>query len=180
MVHTNFSKDAGTVKSRGFEVSANANITKSLKVVASYTFEDVRFGKSTNTDKIYYPLTNSNGAYVSEKGKFVPYVPRNMFNVFADYTFRKSLLSGFGVNGGVRYVGFTYSDNVESYKVPSYFLFDIGAHYDFGSAVSMLRGLKAQVAISNLTNKYYESGCYRRLCYLGQGRRIYGNLMYNW
>ncbi|MFT8645208.1 MAG: TonB-dependent siderophore receptor [Gluconacetobacter sp.] len=180
MVHTNFSKDAGTVKSRGFEVSANANITKSLKVVASYTFEDVRFGKSTNTDQIYYPFTDSYGAYVSEKGKFVPYIPRNMFNVFADYTFRNSPLSGFGVNGGVRYVGFTYSDNVESYKVPSYFLFDIGAHYDFGSVTPTLRGLKAQLAISNLTNKYYASGCNTNLCYLGQGRRVYGNLTYSW
>lgn len=180
MIHTNFEKDAGTVKSRGFEVSANANITKSLKVVASYTFEDVRFGKSTNTDQIYYPSTDSYGASVNEKGKFVPYIPRNMFNVFADYTFRNSPLSGFGVNGGVRYVGFTYSDNVESYKVPSYFLFDIGAHYDFGSVTPTLRGLKAQLAISNLTNKYYASGCNTNLCYLGQGRRLYGNLTYSW
>lgn len=181
LVHSGgYSVDGGTVKSQGFEVSANANITKNLKLVASYTFEDVRFGRSSNADQSYNPITGSYGASVGESGKFVPYVPRNMLNIFADYTFANKSLSGFGINGGIRYVGTTYSDYIESYKTPDYILFDVGAHYDFGRRVPELEGLRAQLSISNLTNKYYVTSCATYQCYIGQGRRVYGNLIYNW
>ncbi|MBV1829056.1 TonB-dependent receptor [Komagataeibacter sp. AV436] len=79
-----------------------------------------------------------------------------------------------------RYTGFTYTDNVESFKTRPYILFDAGVHYDFGQTIPFLRGLTAQVAMSNLANTYYETRCSKTVCYLGQGRRIYGNLTYNW
>ncbi|GAN61700.1 ferric siderophore receptor [Acetobacter cibinongensis] len=180
LVHTNYSADAGTVRSQGFELSANANITRNLRLVASYTFEDVRFRKNNLTAKPYNPVTMTYGSPVSEENKFVPQLPRNMVNMFVDYTFKDNFARGFGVNGGVRYVGSTYAGYVEAYKVPSYVLFDIGAHYDFGEATSVLKGLRAQLAVSNLTNKYYVTACGTYQCYLGQGRRVYGNLTYNW
>ena len=182
-VYTSFQTDAGTVRSRGFEVSANANITKDLRLIASYSYTDTRFGKSNLTQTTW---CNSVDDYCSptetrsEAGRVVPYVPRNMFSVFADYTIPKSIAKGLGVNWGMRYIGSTYGDYVESFKVPSYILFDIGAHYDFGQQFSSLKGLHAQLAISNLTNKYYVTSCYQDLCNLGQGRRVYGNLTYNW
>ncbi|MCP1216832.1 TonB-dependent siderophore receptor [Acetobacter orientalis] len=180
LVHTNYSADAGTVRSQGFELSANANITRDLRLVASYTFEDVRFRKNNLTAKPYNTVTMTYGSPVSEENKFVPQVPRNMVNMFVDYTFKDNFARGFGVNGGVRYVGSTYAGYVEAYKIPSYVLFDIGAHYDFGEAISVLKGLRAQLAVSNLTNKYYVTACGTYQCYLGQGRRVYGNLTYNW
>lgn len=182
-VHTDYSADAGQVKSQGFEVAANANITKDLRVIASYSFTDVRFANSNNTNTVFCPETGkacSPTVTRSEQGKFVPYVPRNMFSVFADYKLPKKLVRGLGINWGMRYIGFTYADDVESYKVPSYVLFDVGAHYDFGDQFPILRGLRAQLAMSNITNKYYETSCSRGGCYLGQGRRVYGNLTYNW
>lgn len=100
--------------------------------------------------------------------------------MFADYTIPKNIVKGLGVNWGMRYIGYTYGNYVESFKVPSYILFDIGAHYDFGEQFSSLKGFHAQLAISNLTNKYYVTSCYQGLCNLGQGRRVYGNLTYNW
>lgn len=180
LIHTGYSSDAGTVRSQGFEVSANTNITKNLKLVASYTYEDVRFRKNNLTNRTADPTTLTYGPEVGEDGKFVPYVPRNMFNIFADYTFHDTPLKGFGINGGVRYTGFTYSDYVESYKVPAYYLFDIGAHYDFGDMTPALKGLRAQLAISNLTNKYYVTACAIAQCYLGYARKFYGNITYNW
>lgn len=180
-VHTDYELDGGRVKSQGFEVSANANITRDLRLLASYTYTDIRFGKSNLTDQKYNPNTNSYyGGAVAEEGKFVPQVPRNMFSIFFDYTVPKAWIRGLGVNWGMRYVGFNYADNVESYKAPAYALFDVGAHYDLGEATPLLRGLKAQLAISNLTNKYYITTCTTGSCYLGQGRRVYGNLTYNW
>ncbi|WP_225578732.1 TonB-dependent siderophore receptor [Novacetimonas hansenii] len=180
-VHTNFSSDAGRVRSQGFEVSANANITKDLRFIASYSYTDVRYATTNQTAKRFNPYTGARyGAAISQSGMSVPYVPRNMASGFFDYTFPKNVFDGFGVNWGARYVGFTYIDSVESFKSPAYVLFDVGAHYDFGKALSSLKGLKAQLAISNLTNKYYTASCSTSSCYLGQGRRVYGNLTYNW
>ena len=81
----------------------------------------------------------------------------------------------------LRYGGSTCSDAVNSFKIPDRLLFDIGAHYDFGQGLSTLKGLRAQVAISHLTTKYYITSCGGTYsCHLGQGRKIYGNLTYDW
>lgn len=99
LVHTGHSEDAGRVRSQGFELSANANVTRSLKLVASYTYEDVRFAKTT-TGKKRFDLDSGStyGEKVNETGMFVPYIPRNMVNAFADYTFNGGIFSGFGIN----------------------------------------------------------------------------------
>ncbi|MBT0676909.1 TonB-dependent siderophore receptor [Komagataeibacter oboediens] len=178
--HSGFSSDVGKVRSQGFEVSANTNVTKDLRLVASYTYTDIRFAKTNQTAQRVDVYGNSYGNAVSETGKVVPQMPRNMFSVFADYTVPTSFAKGLGINLGMRYVGSTYVDNVESFKTPSYILFDIGAHYDFGQAIPVLKGLKGQLAVSNLTNKYYVTSCDTSFCYTGQGRRLYGNLTYNW
>lgn len=176
-----FEEDAGRVRSQGFEVAANANVTKDLRLIASYTYTDIRFAKTNDTLKRTNPLTGSSyGEKVSEQGKVVPQIPRNMFSVFADYTVPSSFAKGLGINWGLRYVGYSYATNVESFKVPSYILFDMGAHYDVGQAIPALRGLKAQISVSNLTNRYYVTSCSGSFCYTGQGRRLYGNLTYNW
>lgn len=180
LTHTGYSDDAGRVRSQGFEVSANANVTKDLRLIASYSFADVRFNKNNLFAHKADPYTGTSGALTAEAGKFVPQIPRNMFSVFADYTIPSTIMKGLGFNWGLRYVGSTYATNVESYKIPSYILFDVGAHYDLGAATPLLRGLKAQLAMSNLTNAYYVTACGNFNCYLGQGRRVYGNLTYNW
>lgn len=181
LVHTGFSSDAGRVRSQGFEVSANANITQNLRMIASYTYTDMRFAKTNATAQPTNPLTGSAyGSAISEEGKVVPQVPRNMFSIFADYTVPSTFAKGLGINWGMRYTGYSYATNVESFKVPSYILFDIGAHYDFGQMFPSLTGLRAQLSVSNLTNKYNVTSCSGNLCYTGQGRRLYGNLTYNW
>mgnify|MGYP000847615897 CR=1 FL=1 len=180
-VHSGYQDDGGRVRSQGFEVAANANITRDLRVVASYSFTDLRYAKTDKTSKRYDPYTDSSyGSAISQSGMSVPYVPKNMFSVFADYTIPFRPLRGFGINGGMRYTGTTYGDSVESFKNPAYLLFDIGAHYDFGAALPSLKGLKAQLSVSNLTNKYYTVACSTWACNLGQGRKVYGNLTYNW
>lgn len=182
LIHAGYSEDAGRVKSQGFEVSANANITRDLRVLASYSYTDARFAKSNLTSRKYNPYIGEfYGEAISQEGKSVPQTPRNMFSVFFDYNLPKAWARGFGINWGLRYVGFNYAGNVESFKTPAYVLFDVGAHYDFGEVLPALRGLKAQLAMSNLTNKYYITTCGAGgTCYIGQGRRVYGNLTYNW
>lgn len=179
-LHPNYSADAGRVRSRGFEVSARANLTDDLRLIASYSYDEATY-LSTNVSDEQDFADGTTGLTVSEKGKYIEEVPRNLVSAFLDYTPPSRFFKGFGINGGVRYVGSTFADAVNSFKVQSYTLFDIGAHYDFGQATPMLKGLRAQLAISNLTNKYYITSCGGTYsCYIGQGRRVYGNLSYSW
>lgn len=162
-------------------MSANANVTKDLRLVASYSFNDIRYANSNRTEQKYDPYTDwGYGPNVSEKGKPVEQTPRNMFSIFADYSIPSGIFKGLGINWGMRYVGYTYGDEVSSYKVPSYILFDVGARYNFEKVFPTLKGLTAQLSMSNLTNKYYEASCYSNVCYLGEGRKVYGNLAYRW
>ncbi|MCP1197690.1 TonB-dependent siderophore receptor [Acetobacter senegalensis] len=175
--------DAGTVTSKGVELSAHANITKDLHLTASYSFNDMRVTKSdTMVDR--YDMAGNDLGQVREQGKYVGGLPRNMVNMFVDYTPPARVFQGFGINFGVRYIGFTWAGNGESYKVPAYILFDAGAHYDFGRLSPILKGLTGQLAMSNLANTRYVGSCGTGVgggtCYYGQGRRVYGNLSYSW
>ncbi|MBV1838409.1 TonB-dependent siderophore receptor [Acetobacter estunensis] len=180
-VNPGYQVDAGTVVSKGVELSAHANITKDLHLTASYSFNDTRVAKSDTVEDRTDIYGNVLGE-VSEKGKYISGLPRNMVNMFIDYTPPVRVLHGFGLNFGVRYIGYTYADNANSFKAPAYTLFDVGAHYDFSALTPTLKGLKAQLAISNLTNKRYVTSCSGGggACYYGQGQRIYGNLSYSW
>ncbi|MBO1324463.1 TonB-dependent siderophore receptor [Acetobacter sp. TBRC 12305] len=175
--------DAGTVVSKGIEVSAHANVTKNLRLTASYSFVDAKVTKSdTSVDR--YDMYGNDLGLVPEQGKYLDSVPRNMVNMFADYTLPRSVLPGFGINFGARYIGWTYSDSANSYKLPPHIIFDAGAHYDFGQASPVLKGLSARLAMSNLADTRYLASCssngYGGTCYYGQGRRVYGNISYSW
>ncbi|NSL91570.1 TonB-dependent siderophore receptor [Acetobacter syzygii] len=180
-VNSGYQTDAGTVVSKGVELSAHANITKDLHLTASYSFNDTRVTKS-DTVEVQRDFYGNSIGEVSEKGKYISGLPRNMVNMFVDYTPPTRLFHGLGVNFGIRYIGYTYADNANSFKAPAYTLFDVGAHYDFFALTPTLKGLKAQLAISNLTNKRYVTSCTGGggACYYGQGQRIYGNLSYSW
>lgn len=181
--HLGYEADAGTVVSKGVEFSAHANVTHDLRVTASYSFNNTRVTKSNNmVDK--YSMTGASLGEVSQQGMYIGSLPRNMMSVFADYTLPRKIFRGFGINFGARYVGWTYADNAQSYKVPPYILFDAGAHFDFENVSPSLKGLRAQLAMSNLANTRYVTSCgsssYGGMCYYGQGRRVYGNISYSW
>ncbi|MEW9297977.1 TonB-dependent siderophore receptor [Acetobacter oryzifermentans] len=179
--YSGYEVDAGTVISKGVELSANANITKDIHLTASYSFNDMRVGKSDTMEDRTDIYGNVLGE-VSESGKYVGGVPRNMVNMFVDYTPSGKTFLGLGMNFGVRYIGSTFADNANSFKAPAYTLFDIGAHYDFGKIFHKLNGLKIQMSMSNLANTRYITSCTGGggACYYGQARRVYGNISYSW
>ncbi|MFS8368511.1 TonB-dependent siderophore receptor [Acetobacter oryzifermentans] len=171
--------DGGTAVSQGVELSAHANIMKDLRVTASYSFDDMRYTRTNKTVRSYDIYGNPLNK-VSLQGKYLNAYPRNMANMFVDYTLPRDIFHGLGVNFGVRYVGFTYADTANSFKIPAYILFDVGAHYDFSNISSAFSGLKISLAMSNLTNKRYVGSCSTDQCYYGQARRVYGNISYSW
>lgn len=100
-VRTNYSADAGRVRSEGFELSANANVTHDLKLVASYTYDNATY-LDTNDSSEQNFADGTKGALVSQKGKYIQSVPRNMVSALADYTLPAKMFRGFGINGGLR------------------------------------------------------------------------------
>jgi iron complex outermembrane receptor protein len=100
-----------------------------------------------------------------------------------DYTFQSGPLAGFGFGGGVRYVGSSYGDNINSAAmiVPAYTLGDLAVHYDLAGASPQLKGWKLAVNMTNITDKTYVSGCASSAqCFYGNGRTTLGTVRYQW
>lgn len=60
--HPGYEADAGTVVSKGVELSAHANVTKDLRLTASYSFNETRVTKITNTVVLRDMLGNNLGS----------------------------------------------------------------------------------------------------------------------
>jgi iron complex outermembrane receptor protein len=162
-----FSLQTDDARSRGFEFEARGNITRELEVIAAYTKIDPVITKS---------LVPAN------LGKYLNGVPLDQGSLWAKYTWFDGSLAGLGVGGGVRYVGESYGDAVNSFVIPSYTLFDASISYDLAYARADLKGWKAQINATNLADKYYTVSCLTGLpyCGLGTSRTILGTLKYSW
>ena len=115
-------------------------------------------------------------------GKNLQAVPENQASLWAKYTWYDGPLAGFGLGAGIRYVGESFGDATNSFVIPSYTLVDASISYDLAYARPDLRGWKAQVNVTNLTDEYYVASCLTGLAYcgLGTGRTVLGTLKYSW
>lgn len=140
----------GEVSSRGIELEAQHDFGNGLALRASATKMDVEI-----TDDIDSTLI----------GK-TPYVTiEDMAGLQLAYT--PAALSGLTVTGGVRFLGSSWADNANTLKVPGVTLLDLGASYAFDN------GWRANLAVTNLTDKVYVSACQNATgCYYGEERRI--------
>ncbi|GGA06763.1 TonB-dependent siderophore receptor [Dyella caseinilytica] len=170
-----FIVQVGEIRSRGVELSDRTSLTDNLNLIASYTFTDSSYVRSDLTG------VGVNGVTAAVQGKYQYGVPRQSASLWADYTLHSSLLHGLGFSAGVRYVGSTYGDNVNSFKVPAFTLLDAAVRYDVGAMDPALHGLKLQLNIANLLDKYYVSGCTSDTqCNFGVRRTIYASATYDW
>jgi iron complex outermembrane receptor protein len=160
----NTQTDAARV--RGVEFEARGNITRELEVVAGYTHMDPK-------------VTRSLGG---NAGKNLQAVPEDQASLWAKYTWYDGPLAGLGLGAGIRYVGESYGDATNSFVIPSYTLVDASVSYDLAYARPDLKGWKAQVNVTNLTDEYYVASCLTGLAYcgLGTGRTVLGTLKYSW
>ena len=152
---TFISRQTGKSRSRGVELEIANQITDNVKILANYTYNDAVYRKSLNTQ---------------EEGKHLPIIPKHNTSLWVDYKLDK-----FTVGAGVRYVGRTYGDSINSaeMKVPSYTLVDTMVRYNIN------KQWQVQVNANNLTNKKYVSAC-DYWCYFGDGRTVTANVKYQW
>ncbi|MNF86223.1 Ferrichrome-iron receptor precursor [compost metagenome] len=155
-------RQIGELEVRGLELEATADVTENLKLVASYSYTDSEIQKGV------------------DKGNRMAQVPRNQATAWADYTWHSGMLDGFGVAGGVRYVGDSYGNtaNTELGHTGSYTVYDASAHFDLGRLDSSLQGVSVSVDAKNVFNKEYLSTCDGYWCYYGDERSVIGSVNY--
>lgn len=157
-------RQVGELQVRGLELEASTQLTDNFKAIASYTYTDTEITKGLATDV----------------GNRMALIPRNQATLWADYTWHNGLLDGFGVGGGVRYVGDTYGNtaNTSVAHVSSYTVYDASAHYDLGRLDNSMKGLSVAVEAKNLFNNDYLANCDGFWCYYGDERNVVASVNY--
>lgn len=157
-------RQVGELQVRGLELEASTQLTDNFKAIASYTYTDTEITKGLATDV----------------GNRMALIPRNQATLWADYTWHNGPLDGFGVGGGVRYVGDTYGNtaNTSVAHVSSYTVYDASAHYDLGRLDNSMKGLSVAVEAKNLFNKDYLANCDGFWCYYGDERNVVASVNY--
>ena len=145
---------AGEVRSRGVELEAKAAVNANINLTASYTYTDAEY-----TDDTTY------------KGLTPVQVPKNMASLWGDYTFYEGALSGLTLGTGGRYVGSSYGDPDNTFKVGSSTVMDAVVKYDL--ARLGLAGSSVAVNVNNLFDREYVASCFNTYgCFWGAERQV--------
>lgn len=164
-VNPGFSIQIGEVQTRGMELEGKFSFNDNLQVTGAYTYLD---------DKV----TESN---TGNKGKRRPQIPEHNASLWTNYSFNSGIFSGMGIGMGVRYIGKTEGDRLNTFSVPSYTLIDFAAHYDLGKSPLKLPGWQASLNVNNLFDRYYIASCYAtHMCRLGREQSIRFRVGYEW
>lgn len=163
---TRYNVQTGEVRARGFELEARANITPSLSVIGSYSYTDTE-------------ITKSNVA--AQLGRVLPSTPKDQASFWAQYAFKEGPFNGLSVGGGVRYIGATYGDAANLWRVPGYTLVDASLTLDLGKIWQPAKGATFQVNANNLFDKEVVNICFNAYsCMIGQRRTVLATLRYQW
>ena len=162
--HLGFNTQAGEARTRGIDLQATTEIIHNLNLMASYTWLDNELIK----DSKY-------------QGNSLTQVPANSAAAWLDYRFDAGSLAGLQLGSGIRYLGTSYGDPANTFKVPATSLVDMMVGYDLGQLTSELTGASLAVNINNLTNKQYVASCTSAMyCFVGQDRTVTATVNYRW
>ncbi|MNF86281.1 Ferrichrome-iron receptor precursor [compost metagenome] len=158
-------RQEGEVRSKGVELEAKAEVLQGLNLIGSYTWNDVE-------------VTESN---LGTEGNTPFRTPEHMASLWADYAVQGGVLEGLRIGGGARYVGSTFGDSANTFKVDSYTVVDALVSYELGKVDASLDGMEVSLNASNLFDEEYVAGCFSTVgCQYGQQRTVYGTVTYNW
>lgn len=159
-----FAEPIGSVRSRGLELESQLQVSDSLKLLAAYTY-------------IKAELTSSPDG---NEGNQPAQVPGHMASLWGDYTFQSGTMKALSLGAGVRYVGESWTDPRNYYRVPSSTVVDMSLRYDL--AQIGMQGAQFRLNVNNLFDKTYFTSClesaFSSNCYFGEERTITGTLSY--
>ena len=128
-------KRIGTVDSKGFEIDAEVRPMDNFSIKTGYSYTHARIKDGVNK---------------SQNGFLLEYIPKHLFNAWADYTFTKSFLRGLGVGLGANYVGESFAHSANIYKTAGYFLLD-------GTLYYKIKNARLGFNLNNILNEAYFS-----------------------
>lgn len=156
----------GEINSRGFELEGHAEITDSFSLVASFSHIDQEVTKSVQSGIV---------------GKMPARVPINQASLWGKYEFLDGNLAGLGLGAGIRYIGESWGDASNTFKVDDVVLVDAAITYDFGVKSPDLAGLQLKLNAKNVFDEEYVASCNSAYaCFAGTGRSVTASLKYSW
>lgn len=158
---TGLSRQVGEIRSRGFELEAQGQITPQLSLVAGYAYNDSRINKS--------PIAGEVGTHNDR-------VPLHQASLWAKYDFA----NGWDTALGLRYVGKSWARG-NAFTVPGVTLVDAAVGYDLGRLGARYEGARAQLNVTNLTDEFYTASCASAFaCFIGNERQATLSVEYSW
>ncbi|MBL4827406.1 MAG: TonB-dependent siderophore receptor [Spongiibacteraceae bacterium] len=152
----------GEVRSRGVELEVAAQPSDNISVLFNYTFIDMEVTK------------NNDGL----KGKTPIWVADKTASLWASYEATNGFLDGTEVGVGIRFVGETQLDALNTDTVPAYTLVDLSLAYKLGELSASLDGAKIILSANNILDKRYYS-CYdSNNCWFGSERSVEASLKF--
>lgn len=153
---------AGETRSRGLELETHYSHGPGLRWMFNYTWLDVE-------------VTKDNSGL---QGKTPVWIADHAASFWVEYDFLGGPLKGVSVTTGVRYVGETQLDSLNTGTVPDYTLVDLAFAYDLGNMSSGLNGATARLSATNIGDERYFS-CYDgNNCWFGAERTVELGLNY--
>ena len=164
-VNPGFRIQTGEVQTRGMELEGKFSFNDNFQVTGAYTYLD---------DKV----TESN---TGNKGKRRAQVPEHNASLWANYSFNSGIFSGMGVGMGLRYIGKTEGNDLNTFSVPGYTLADLAAYWDLQQSPLGLQGWQVSLNVNNLFNKYYVASCVfdEAFCFLGREQAVRASVGYS-
>jgi len=143
--------NVGTLRSQGFELGVNGNLTSRLAVFGGYTFLDAEITDSFDPAIVGRRFAN---------------VPKHSFALLASYALTERLLVGAQAQYRSRIYG--GSPNANDNSVPGYWKFDLVGRYRLDDRIEL------RANVTNLTDKRYYDAIYRSgtpFSYVAPGRQ---------
>jgi iron complex outermembrane receptor protein len=166
---------SGKVRSKGIELEAKVPVFEGFSLTASYSRQKIRNLKDDDPLNVGHPLIGT----AKENG-----------GLFGLYSLTNGQLAGFGIGGGVRYVGkgyggyyFDAAGAAQYVTTPSYALVDAVMSYDLGRASPSLKGFEARINAANIFDKRHITSCYVNgveWCWYGSRRTVTGTIGFRW
>ena len=159
-------ENSGKVRSKGVEAEAHATLFENLNLIASYTYTDA---ETVNT------------TVVGTEEKTPARIPTHMASAFTSYTLPDGALKSLTAGVGVRYIGTSYGDAKNTFKVPAVDLYDAMVSYELGELNSSLKGAQVQFNVNNIADTRYVASCASdSACFYGIGRTVTATVSYAW
>jgi iron complex outermembrane receptor protein len=151
-------EQTGQVKSRGVELEGTMSLAQGWNLRAAYAYVDAVLTQD--------PVN---------LGKAPPTVPLNRASLWSDYTLQSGMFAGVQLGGGVRYVGSTWGDDANTFKV--------GASTVLDALIAYSRdNWRLSLNMTNLADIRYVAACYGAAsgCFYAEGRKAIAKLTYRW